>query len=126
MENIVIQYIYWHYCEQTKAILIAWKNVLAFNFNYWSVPLLLGTLFSYWHKYQEPYSRGFDFKEYFETFALNMVSRMIGAVVRTFVIIVGIVTEIIVLIAGIIILLAWLVLPAFLFLGFIYGFRILF
>ena len=126
MDNIVFQYIYWHYCAQTKAILIAWKNVLSFNFNYWSVPLLLGTLFSFWHKYQEPYTRGFDFKEYLETFALNMVSRMIGAFIRTIVIIIGVVTEIIALVFGGIILLIWLVLPAFLFLAFIYGFRILF
>ena len=126
MENIAVQYVYWHYCEQTKAILRAWGNLLVFNFNYWSVPLLLKTLFSYWHKYQEPYARGFDPKQYLETFAMNMISRMIGAVVRTAVIIIGIITEAIILVLGIIFFLAWLVTPALLFLGFIYGFRILF
>jgi hypothetical protein len=74
MDNIVFQYIYWHYCEQAKAILIAWTNVLAFNFNYWSVPLLLGTLFSYWHKYQEPYSRGFDLNYCFNRWRYNSFS----------------------------------------------------
>lgn len=122
----MVQYVYWHYRENTKAILRAWVNFLAFNFNYWSVPLLLKTLFSYWHKYQEPYARGFDPKQYLETFAMNMISRTIGAVVRTSVIIIGIITEIIIFAAGIIIFLAWLILPGLLFLGFIYGFRILF
>ncbi|MCK4354938.1 hypothetical protein KAW43_01115 [Candidatus Parcubacteria bacterium] len=126
MSNIIIQYLYWHYCAQARAILRAWKNFLAFNFNYWSVPLLLRTLFSYWHKYQEPYARGFDPKEYFETFCMNMISRMIGSIIRTGMIIIGIITEIIVVIAGIIIFLGWLILPIFLFSCFIYGFRILF
>lgn len=124
--NIFILYLEWHFLDVPKDILRGWKNCLKFNLNYWSVPLLLKTFFAHWHRYSYSYGRGFDPKRYFEAFTFNMISRILGAVMRSFLIICGLLTEIFIILAGAIVFLLWLLLPLFLLGGFYYGFRILF
>lgn len=126
MGSILILYLQWHFLDVPKNILIGWKNCLRFNLNYWSIALLLKTFFSHWRRYQYSYGRGFDFGRYFEVFSFNMISRVLGAIMRSVFIILGLLTEILIILAGIIALLLWLILPALLIFGLIYGFKILF
>ena len=125
-QNIVLQFIKWYYFDQLKAILKAWKNFLRFNLNYFSISLLLKTLFSHWRKYQWSYGRGFDIKRYAEVFFSNLISRVIGAIIRFFLILIGVVAEIIIVLAGIIVFLGWLLLPVLLLAGLWFGFKLLF
>jgi len=125
MANIFFQYLAWHFFDTPKGILRAWQNCLKFNLNHWSVPLLLRTWFSTWRRYQYSYGKGFSFSKYFEVFTFNLISRIIGAIMRSVLIIFGLSMEILVFLAGTIVLLAWLILPFFLILGFIYGCKIL-
>jgi hypothetical protein len=39
--NIVSLYLEWHFFDASRNILLAWKNFLKFNLNYFSIPLLL-------------------------------------------------------------------------------------
>jgi len=125
-QNIVLQFIKWYYFDQLKAILKAWKNFLRFNLNYFSISLLLKTLFSHWRRYQWSYGRGFDIKRYAEVFFSNLISRVIGAIIRFFLILIGVVAEIIIVLAGIIVFLGWLLLPVLLLAGLWFGFKLLF
>jgi len=125
-QNIVLQFIKWYYLDQPKAILRTWKNFLRFNLNYFSISLLLKTLFSHWRKYQWSYGRGFDIKRYAEVFFSNLISRVIGAIIRFFLILIGVVAEIIIVLAGIIVFLGWLLLPVLLLAGLWFGFKLLF
>jgi hypothetical protein len=126
MGNIFFLYLEWHFLDRPKSILRGWGNCLKFNLNYWSVPVLLKTFFSPWRRYQYSYGKGFDLKRYAEAFSFNMISRVIGAIMRSFLVAAGLASEIIVLSAGLVVFLAWLVLPALLILGIFYGFKILF
>ena len=125
MFSLSFQYLQWHFFIQSKAILKAWKNFLLFNLRYWSIPLLLRTFFSYWRKYRYSYGRGFDIKIYFEALSLNIISRAMGAIMRTILILIGISTEIFIFFAGIIIFLIWLILPVLLLLGLCLGFSMI-
>ena len=125
-QNILFQYLTWHYVDQVRAISRAWKNFLRFNLNYFSISLLLKTLFSHWRKYQWSYGRGFDIKRYAEVFFSNLISRVIGAIIRFFLILIGVVAEIIIVLAGIIVFLGWLLLPVLLLAGLWFGFKVLF
>ncbi|PIW92281.1 MAG: hypothetical protein COZ89_00740 [Candidatus Nealsonbacteria bacterium CG_4_8_14_3_um_filter_37_23] len=125
-QNILFQYLTWHYVDQVRAISRAWKNFLRFNLNYFSISLLLKTLFSHWRKYQWSYGRGFDIKRYAEVFFSNLISRVIGAIIRFFLILIGVVAEIIIVLAGIIVFLGWLLLPVLLLAGLWFGFKLLF
>jgi len=111
MVNLFLQYLEWHFIDTPKAILRAWKNFLVFNIRYFSIPLLLKTFFSYWRRFRGSYGRGFDLKTYFEAFSFNMISRVIGAVMRTALIGMGLIVEILIFCAGLIVLVVWLILP---------------
>jgi len=126
MQNIFIQYFQWQFLDTPKNILQGWQNCLRFNLNYWSVPLLLRTFFSHWRRYRYSYGRGFELKRYFEAFTFNMISRVLGALMRSVLIILGIITEVLVFLAGAVVLLFWLIFPFLLVGGFLYGFKILF
>lgn len=124
--NIFIKYLVWHFWDTPKGILRGWQNCLKFNLNHWSVPLLLRTWFSPWRRYQYSYGKGFGFAKYFEVFTFNIISRVMGAIMRSVLIGIGLFMEVLVFLAGAAVFLTWLVLPFLLFFGFIYGCKILF
>ncbi len=125
MQDIFLHYFYWHFMEVPKNILSAWKNFLKFGLNYFSIPLLLRTLFSPWHKYLWFYPRGFDPVKYLEVFISNLISRILGAILRIFIIFIGVFAEIFIIFAGIIIFLAWIILPPLLIAALILGVKII-
>ena len=124
--NIISAYLQWQFFDAPRNILKGWKNYLKFNLNYFSVPTLLKTLVSPWHRYKMSYGRRFDPGRYFEAFVFNMMSRVIGAIMRVFFIVLGILIEVFVFFAGLILFLGWIILPLLLVIIFLYGFRILF
>jgi len=126
MQNIFLQYLSWHFLEAPKNILVAWKNFLKFGLNYFSIPLLLKTLFSPWHKYIWTYPRGFYPGKYLEIFISNLIFRILGAILRIFLIIFGVLAEVFIVFAGVIIFLGWLILPTLLIIGLIFGIKIIF
>ena len=123
--SIFLQVLIWQFFDAPKAILKAWQNFLLFNLNYFSVPTLLKTFFSHWRRYRYPYGKAFEIWRNIETFIFNIMSRIIGAILRTIFIITGLLLEILIILIGIIIFLGWLVLPFLLVLGLTFGFRLL-
>ncbi len=107
------------------AVLKAWKNFLSFNLNYFSIPTLLKTFFSHWKRYSYSYGKAFDIGRYFEAFTFNVMSRVIGAILRTFVIIMGLAVEIFLIFLGATVVLVWIFLPFILIYGLIYGFKLI-
>jgi len=125
-QNILFQYLTWHYVDQVRGILLAWKNFLRFNLNYFSISLLFKTLFFPWRRYQWSYGRGFDIGRFFQVLFSNLTSRVIGATIRFFLILIGVAAEIFIVLAGIIVFLGWLLLPVLLLAGLWFGFKLLF
>jgi len=125
MQNIFLQWVFWHFLEVPGNILKAWGNFLRFNLNYFSIPLLFKTLFSSWRRYRVSYGKGFDIGRYFEAAFSNLLFRILGAVMRSSLIIIGLLVEIFIIFAGFMVFLGWLILPILLIFGLYYGFRIL-
>jgi hypothetical protein len=113
-QNIFAQYLIWHFYDQPRKILKTWKGFLLFNLNYFSLLLLLKTFFSPWRQYKWYYPRGLDIPKYLEVFFSNMISRVLGAILRTVIIFFGIFFEILILILGFLIFVGWFILPALL------------
>ena len=124
--NIFFQWLSWQFFEMPQNLLRTWRNFLLFNLNYFSVPLLVRTFFSHWRRYKWSYGKGFDFAKYIEVFFSNFISRVIGAILRTFLIIIGIIIEVFIILIGAFIFLAWLILPVLLIFGICYGCKIFF
>ena len=119
------QALIWQFLDVPKGILKAWRNFLWFNLNYFSVPILLKTFISPWRKYRYSYGRVFEVWKNFEVLVFNIMSRIIGVILRTVFIIIGLLVEILIIIIGAIVFLGWLILPFLLIFGIIFGFRLL-
>lgn len=125
-KNILSQYLTWYFFDVPKEILKGWKNFLVFNLNYFSFFLLLKTFFSHWRQYKWSYGRGFDISRYAEAFFSNLISRILGAVMRSFLILTGIITEIFIFLIGGILFLGWIFLPVFIVFGLYFSFKFIF
>lgn len=125
MINILPKFFAWYYIDMTSGLLKAWKNFLIFNMEYFSIPTLLKTLLSHWHRYYSPYSKMFDLWKNLESLVFNLMSRIIGAMLRIVLIVIGVVIEAFILIIGIIVLCIWVVIPGFLIVGILIGFKLL-
>jgi len=125
-QNIFIQYIVWHFKEAPKKILHIWKNYLKFYSYFFSIPLLLKTYFSPWKRISWVKGRGFSIKRFLETFLSNLFSRCVGAIMRTFLILIGIGAEIMVLIIGGVFLILWIFAPILIVIVFGVGIKFLF
>jgi len=122
----IFPYIFWHFVEFPKKLSKAILNFLKFGARYFSIPFLLKTLFSHWHRFSWQYPRGFDPLVYLEVFVSNLISRTIGFILRTFLILAGILFEIFIFILGILVLIIWYLLPLISIFLFFYGLSILF
>lgn len=125
-QNIFFQYLSWQFLEVPANILRAWRNFLKFNLNYFSIPLLFKSFFSPWRRYSVPYGRGFDIRRFFETLISNLIFRFLGMIMRSFLIIIGLLVEVFIIFGGLTIFFGWLILPILLILGIYHGSRILF
>jgi hypothetical protein len=124
-QNILIQVVVWWILETPKKIISAWKNFLRFNLNYFSVSLLLRTLFSPWRKYEVYRGRGFNIGKYIETFFSNLIFRLIGALLRSALIAAGLIAEALILLAGVFVFSAWIASPLIIAGAFAYGLKLL-
>lgn len=111
MIDVLVKYFHWHYFKQSGTILLGWKNLLRFNLEFFSIPVLLRTFLWPWRKYEDSFSRGFDLMQALEVITFNIMSRIIGILLRSTLIIVGILLEIIIFFGGLIILIIWLTIP---------------
>lgn len=119
--NIILIFLSWHFADMPKKILQGWKNFLLSNLNYFSFGQLLKSFFSHWHRIKDSYGRGFDIQVYFSTFVANMISRLLGMVIRTVIIAAGVFFEIIIFVAGLVVLAVWIFWPVLVVAGFVYA-----
>jgi hypothetical protein len=104
---IVPQYIRWHY---SRAIADYWRltaTLLWFFFYFFSIGLLLRTLFAPWRRLDE------DGGIWFERVIVNTLMRGVGAIMRTIVILFGLIVLIGTGFLSLLFFIIWLLLPLF-------------
>ena len=115
-------YLAWHYSEALNDMRRIWKNFFVFLFNFFSISLLIRTLFSPWHRMQENYTKIEDF---FGNLIVNTLMRIVGAVIRLIFIIMGVISLVLCAVLGLVALAFWLVLPFLLIYTFLQGINLL-
>ena len=108
-------YFSWHYVYAPKKILQIGSNYLLFFEHYFSAGLLFQTLFSPWKRLAVKKKPGFSFENFFYVLSFNLISRSVGAVARTILILSWAVIEIAIIVLLPIVFLAWFFLPGFTF-----------
>ena len=121
-QNIIIEWFNWQFYKMPKFLLQAWNNYFMFATNFFSVPLLLKTFFSPWRRYKWNYPKGFDIFEFFNTLISNAVSRILGAMMRIVLIIMGICFQVLVALAGLLVFVGWVLVPFIIVAGFLFIF----
>ena len=116
-------FISWYFIEKPKNLLKIGKNFFLFSLKYFSIILLLKTLFSYWRSYKWSYGKGFDIKRYIEVFLSNLISRTIGAIIRFLLIFVGLIIQVLIVLITIIVIVLWFSLPILIPIFFLKGIR---
>ena len=121
-QNIFSLWLFWQFYEMPKFLLGVWRNYILFALNYFSLPVLLKSLFAPWRKYRWNYPKGFDVVEFFSTVISNTFSRLMGALMRIVLIVVGIIFQIFVIFAGLMVFLLWILIPFIIIAGFLFVF----
>jgi len=125
MFSIIPDYFYWHYTYGGKDVRNFFKNIVWFLWNFFSVGLLVQTLFVPWQRLREHGRKG-DIQSYFEAFIITTLMRIIGAGMRLILITIGIIVTSFAVIIGAIVSLVWFIIPLIMVAGFITGVVFLF
>lgn len=105
--------VYWFYVIAPRQIWRIESNFYGWAWRFFSIGFLSRRLFSPWHRDLTSYGRGFDFKRFFRILGWNLISRVIGAILRVFVVLLGILVLIGLVIVGVLMMIFWIFLPVF-------------
>jgi len=115
-------YVAWHYGQALKNIAAVTRNLIWFFWHFFSIGLLLSTLFTPWQRIHEERPKNtIDLGPILSTILINTLMRIAGAIIRLFVIALGVITILGTLAGSIIFFVLWLALPLALFLAFVLG-----
>lgn len=105
-------YLAWHYGTQATLIRMVFSNLAEFGWYYFSVPFLVRTLFSPWKRVIRVKRKpGFSFEELGDIISYNVVSRVIGFMVRSVTILTGCLLTLAFMVLGLLALILWYVTP---------------
>lgn len=105
------EFLSWHYSDGIKFFLSRWKGTLDWIAHYFSLSLLLGSLFSSYKRILDTSNTGMNPNKYFEKLVFNLVSRGVGAVSRLVLFFVGFIFYVLTIFTGILGLAIWYIFP---------------
>ncbi len=107
----LLSYFVWHYSVAIRDIFRVWTNFLWFTFNYFSISELSRTLIQPWKKLRGGYPRYFDIEEWISTFVTNSFMRVVGFIIRSIAITIGLIFLLVVFWVGVSFFVFWVVAP---------------
>jgi hypothetical protein len=98
-----------------------WENGFRLTVHFFSLPLLLRTFFSPFHRLREMPQRGFHPTDYIASMTVNIIMRFVGVLLRGALMIAGAFALLVMLLVGAVLLVSWIFLPVFVAALFILG-----
>src|SRR3970282_2105596 len=109
---LFFEYIGWHYSPAISEMIGLFGNLAWFFYHFFSIGILSRTFVSPIWRLEERYSgRGFNPQALFESLVVNLISRIVGVLLRSALIISGALTELLLAALFILSFVAWLILP---------------
>ncbi len=121
MVLILLGYLGWHYGKALSSLTDVSKNFFYLISDFFSIDLLLKNFFAPWKRMADSYPKFFDLKKYFFTFIVNVIVRVVGIIMRTFLMLLGIICFSALIALYPIVLAIWLLLPLIVIVFLIYG-----
>ncbi len=108
---IAVDYIGWHYGAAFRSIIAIWTNLMWFAVHFFSIPMLLRTLFSPWRRVQEQYQIRNGLQRFFEALVVNVMTRIIGMLMRLTIILCGLIILSVLFFGIVVFLIFWVLAP---------------
>jgi ABC-type multidrug transport system fused ATPase/permease subunit len=104
-------YLLWHYTRAIKDFFKVSGNFIWFFYHFFSIPVLFGTLVTPFRRMEEKYKKELNIEAFFEALIVNIIMRIIGALSRATVILVGIIAILLTIVSSVALFIVWLLLP---------------
>lgn len=112
--NLAMEFLVWHYTKGLEYFIQSFLSILEWVIQYFSPFLLLKSLFAPWKRLVViDKTPGFNFTRWFQSFTFNLVSRIMGALVRLTLLVAGFFILIFAFLGGIVGLVIWVLVPLF-------------
>lgn len=108
---IIRDYFVWHYTTAWFLMWGVWRNFLWFVIHFFSLPQLMRSWFTPFKRITEPRGNRFDLEDFASYVIIGLLSRIIGALIRTIIIVAGVCVLIGTVMAGFVIYLLWALVP---------------
>ena len=116
------RYFVWHYGPGLRSFLAAERNYIDFGWYFFSISELTRSLFAPWHRIAEKKPGNIVTPEYWQALWGNIISRVLGSIVRLMTIFIGLVFEAVILLIITILTFIWITAPIIIPIGFFLGF----
>jgi hypothetical protein len=107
-------YLGWHYGRGIVEYLTVFINFMTFVPRFFSIGTLFRTLLSPFQRLKEHYQGGLELENLAEVLVVNIMMRLVGLVVRSFIIAIGLIATVFTFVIGIFLFILWILLPAIL------------
>lgn len=109
---IILGYLKWHYGKAIRSLTNIWSNLFTFIFNFFSLNLLFRNFFDPWKRMTDDYPIHFSLKNFFFTLITNIITRLVGIILRFILIIIGLTVCVLFILSYPLALLIWILSPA--------------
>lgn len=107
---LFVDFSLWYYTRAFRDLLAVGLNFLWFITHYFSIPLLLKTLFSPWKRMTDTYHRT-GLEDMLTTLVMNIMTRIFGAIIRLCFILFGLAVLLLSIICLFLVLALWVCMP---------------
>lgn len=114
-------YFKWHYGRAFLDIWSVLTNFTWFLFNFFSIELLLQTFFTPWKRMKEKYKGGLKIGNFLSSLIINTLMRLVGMIMRSLVILLGLLSILALFAFAIAFYIFWIILPIFIATFFVAG-----
>lgn len=101
----------WYYGYAWEMVLRVYGRMILWAEHRFGVGHHLATLISPWHRDITQRKRGFSFEEFFGVLGMNLISRLIGFIIRIFMICIGLTLMAVIFTVGLLLVILYLLLP---------------
>lgn len=108
---IIRDYFVWHYTTAWFLMWGVWRNFLWFMIHFFSLPQLMRSWFAPYKRITESRGDTFDLEALASYVIIGILSRIIGAIMRTAIILVGVMALGLTIVGGFVTYLLWAVVP---------------
>lgn len=109
--SIAHNYLLWHYSRAFLEIFHVWLNFLWFVVHFFSIPQLMRSWVAPWKRMVEQRQKEWDLEDLAGVVIIGFLSRLIGFVIRSAIILVGMIALLVVVISGFVTYVFWVAAP---------------